>query len=377
MDLGLVDIGVTPAWWQIMKGLHSIGLDVLAVPYYGREVHSLWWKTMRNPNRNKSLLYQSFESLMARLPNYRTRTQFRKRHAALLARIARRTAAPRWRRFLEHVMGSEKDLGAVILFNVPLNQLAGIFRRIRDRYDIPVIAYDGDLPTSLPEFGGISSSPYVGADLTEFDGHITNSKGVVTRLREMGAQKVFTVYYGADPEAFCPLATTTIDIDVAFYGVGSAFRESAMKYMIEAPSNMLHHRRFVLSGPYWQKPLGRARQEKISYRELVSRSRVNLNIVRGPHAKTYASSTSRPFELAAMGSCVVSNQSEGLEEWFEPGREIFVAKNAEDAAKTYEWLIENDPLRLETGQAARKRVVEQHTYTHRAREILQVIKALR
>jgi glycosyltransferase involved in cell wall biosynthesis len=376
MDLGLVEIGVTPAWWQIMKGLHSIGLEVLAVPYYGKEVHSLWWKTLRNPNRGKSLVYQSFESFMARLPNYRTRTRFRKRHAALLAKIARRTASPKWRRFLEQVMASERDLGAVILFNIPLNQLVGIFRRIRERYDIPIIAYDGDLPTSLPRFGGISSSPYAGADLTEFDGHITNSKGVVRELREMGAQRVFTIYYGADPEAFCPIAKVDADIDIAFYGVGSAFRESAMKYMIDAPSNALQQRRFVVSGPYWDKPLGRAKPEKISYRELVSRSRINLNIVRDPHAKTYASSTSRPFELAAMGSCVVSNPYEGIEEWFKPGREIFVVKDEEDAAKTYEWLIDNDSIRMETGQAARKRVIDQHTYTHRAREVLEVIKAL-
>jgi spore maturation protein CgeB len=77
-----------------------------------------------------------------------------------------------------------------------------------------------------------------------------------------------------------------------------------------------------------------------------------------------------------MGSCVVSNPYEGIEEWFKPGREIFVVKDEEDAAKTYEWLIDNDSIRMETGQAARKRVIDQHTYTHRAREVLEVIKAL-
>lgn len=376
MDLGLIEIGVTPAWWQLMKGLHSIGLEVFAVPYYGREVHSLWWRTLQNPNSNKSRFYQTFEAMMARLPNYQTRTQFRKKHAALLARIARRTAAPQWRKFLERVVRSEKGLGAVLLFNIPLNQLVGTFRGIRERYGVPVIAYDGDLPTSLPKFGGISSSPYVGADLSEFDAHITNSKGVVEDLREMGAEKVFTIYYGADPEAFCPLVDEPTDIDVAFYGVGSAFREAAMKYMIESPSRVLTHRTFVVSGPQKTKPLGRAVQENIPYRELVSRSRVNLNIVREPHAKTYASSSSRPFELAAMGACVVSNEYQGLQEWFEPGKEIFVAKNQEDAMKMYEWLIENDSVRKEAGLAARSRIIKQHTYTHRAAELLQVIKQL-
>lgn len=374
MDLGLIEIGVTPAWWQIMKGLHSIGLEVLAVPYYGREVHSLWWRALRNPNSGKGRLYQSFEALMARLPNYGTRTQFRKKHALFLARIARRTAAPQWRKFLERIIESEKDLAAVLLFNIPLNQLVGTFRGIRERYDVPVIAYDGDLPTSLPKFGGISSSPYVGADLSEFDAHITNSKGAIEDLRAMGAEKVFTIYYGADPEAFCPLVNELTDIDVSFYGVGSAFRESAMKYMIEAPSRVLTHRKFVLSSPQRTKPLGDAKLENIPYRELVSRSKINLNIVRQPHAETYASSSSRPFELAAMGACVVSNEYQGIQEWFDPGKEIFVAKNQEDAVKMYEWLIENESIRKEAGSAARSRVMRQHTYTHRAAELLQVIK---
>ena len=377
MDLGLTEIGVTPAWWQIMKGLHSIGIEVFAVPYYGKEVHSLWWKTLQNPNSYKDRLYQSFESLMAKLPMYGTRTQFRKKHAALLAKIARRTTAPKWRKFLERIIASESGLAAIMLFNIPLNQLVGTFRRIRQKYDIPIIAYDGDLPTSLPRFGGISSSPYVGADLSEFDAHITNSKGVVDELREMGAQKVFTIYYGADPEAFCPLTNESTDIDVAFYGVGSAFRESAMKFMIEGPSNRLPERRFVLSGPHGTKQFGRARQQDIPYRELVSRSRINLNIVREPHARTYASSSSRPFELAAMGSCVVSNRYDGLEEWFEPGKEIFVVENEDEAVKMYELLLRNDSMRERAALAAQKRVMKQHTYTQRAREILEVIKAIR
>ncbi len=377
MDLGIQDIGVTPAWWQIMKAFHQIGVEVLAVPYFGRHVHSLWWKALANPNGLKSRIYEAFETSMAKLPTYGGKREFRKRHALLLASLARKTAAPKWKRFLKNVIVSERDLNAVLLFNVPLNQFVGVSKTIQGQYGVPVVAYDGDLPTSLPRHGGISSSPYVDAQLNEYDAVITNSKGVVGDLVEMGAQKVFTVYYGADPDVFCPISDIDQDVDVGFYGVGSAFREKAIKYMVEEASNLLPHRKFLVSGFGFKTPLGRAKEGKIPYRELISRSRVNLNIVREPHAKAYASSSSRPFELASMGACMVSNEYSGLEEWFEVDREVFVARDCSEAVRLYEWLIENDSVRTQTGVAARDRVMRQHTYVHRAKEILGIIKSLR
>ncbi len=376
MDLGIQDIGVTPAWWQIMKAFHEIGIEVLAVPYFGSHVHSLWWKAFTNPNGMKSRIYEAFEASVAKLPIYGGKREFRKRHALLLARLARKTAAPKWKRFLQKVILSERDVSAVLLFNVPLNQFVGVARAIQRQYGVPVVAYDGDLPTSLPRHGGISSSPYVDAELNEYDAVITNSKGVVGDLVEMGAQKVFTVYYGADPDIFCPISEIDQDVDVAFYGVGSAFRENAIKYMVEEASNLLPQRKFIVSGFGFKTPLGRAREDRVPYRELVSRSRINLNIVREPHAKAYASSSSRPFELASMGACIVSNEYSGLEEWFEVNREVFVATNRSEAIRLYEWLIENDSVRSQTGVAARGRVIKQHTYVHRAQEILGIIKSL-
>ncbi len=376
MDLGIQDIGVTPAWWQIMKAFHEIGVEVLAVPYFGKSVHSLWWKAFANPNGLKSRIYEAFEGTVAKLPAYGGKREFRKRHALLLARLARKTAAPKWKRFLERVVASEGDLSAVLLFNVPLNQFVGVSRAIQSRYGVPVIAYDGDLPTSLPRHGGISSSPYIDAELNEYDAVITNSKGVVEDLVGMGAQKVFTVYYGADPDIFCPISGLDQDVDVAFYGVGSAFREIAMKYMVEDPSNLLPHLKFVVSGFGFKTPLGRAEVNEIPYRELVSRSRINLNIVREPHAKAYASSSSRPFELASMGACIISNEYSGLEEWFEVDREVLVARDRTEAVGLYERLIKNDEVRNQIGTAARGRVLRQHTYLHRAKQILDIIKSL-
>ena len=41
--------GCTPAWWQLWKGLHEAGVDLIVTPYRGRPVESPWWRTAPNP----------------------------------------------------------------------------------------------------------------------------------------------------------------------------------------------------------------------------------------------------------------------------------------------------------------------------------------
>ena len=36
--------GCTPAWWQLWKGLHEEGVDLVLSPYRGRPIESPWWR---------------------------------------------------------------------------------------------------------------------------------------------------------------------------------------------------------------------------------------------------------------------------------------------------------------------------------------------
>ncbi len=79
----------------------------------------------------------------------------------------------------------------------------------------------------------------------------------------------------------------------------------------------------------------------------------------------------RLFETAALGVAQVAIADEAtIAPYFEPGKEIVLARSAEEAARvTHELLA--DPARLETlGQAARARVLAEHLYAHRARTVL-------
>jgi spore maturation protein CgeB len=87
----------------------------------------------------------------------------------------------------------------------------------------------------------------------------------------------------------------------------------------------------------------------------------------------YASSTARPFELAALGCAMVSNPYLGIEEWFEPGREVLVVRNEREAIDTYRSLLHDSATRRELGERARRRLLAAHTYRHRARELIAAL----
>ncbi len=85
------------------------------------------------------------------------------------------------------------------------------------------------------------------------------------------------------------------------------------------------------------------------------------------------SSTCRPFELASAGAAIVSNPHDGIEQWFEPGSEILVVENAEQALAAYRDLLADPAQAMAMGARARERVLGEHTYAHRARRVLDLL----
>jgi len=147
--------------------------------------------------------------------------------------------------------------------------------------------------------------------------------------------------------------------------------------MVATPSERLPDADFVVAGGDFQAGLGRARElgwfPVNVLARLISQCRVNLNVGRRPHASVYASSTSRIFEMASAGACIVSNPYEGIDRWFEPGRELLVVRDADEAVDTYRGLLADLAQAEALGRAARERVLDEHTYAHRARRLLDLV----
>ena len=61
--------------------------------------------------------------------------------------------------------------------------------RIGERFGIPVVYYDADMPMSLPEYGGGDTgfNIYRGADPSEYDLVLSNSEGTLGPPSRLGA----------------------------------------------------------------------------------------------------------------------------------------------------------------------------------------------
>jgi hypothetical protein len=375
--------GCTPAWWQIWKGLYAAGVDLIVTPYRGRAIESPWWRTAPNPLYREAELFAGARGVAARL---RGDTLLRREEddpedtvADKLTREAIwRYVTPRWQRHLERILEEERDVAAVLVFTVPMAHLRGVPTHLRERFDVPVVFYDGDVPMSLPEFGGMDTgfNYYHGADPSEYDLVLSNSEGGLERLRALGARRAEAVFWGADPELFTP-APVEKDTDVFFYGYGDKFRREWMKTLVGDPSREDEEIDFALGGGDFRGDTGRARRigdvPFNVFSQAISRARINLNITRRSHASVYASSTARPFELAAAGAAIVSNPVEGIERWFEPGSELRVVGDGDEALATYRELLADPSAAEDMGRRARERVLDEHTYAHRARQIIDLV----
>jgi spore maturation protein CgeB len=377
--------GCTPAWWQLWKGLHDVGVDLIVTTYRGKAIESPWWRVSPNPLYREAETFARARDAVARLKgdHYLRRAEDTPEDTRVdraVREVIWRYVTPRWQRHLESLLERERDVDAVVFFTVPMSHFRGIPSALRERFDVPVVFYDGDVPMSLPEFGGMDTgfNYYHGADPAEYDLVLSNSEGGLERLSELGARRAEVVFWGADPDLFHPHDVEK-QHDVFFYGYGDKFRREWMSALVGQPSRVLADVDFALGGRDFQGDTGNARViGDVSFNvfaRVISAACINLNITRRSHATVFASSTSRPFELAASGAAIVSNPVEGMEQWFEPGRELIVVSSADSAANAYRELL-SDPGQAEAlGLAARERVLDEHTYAHRARRVLELIGA--
>jgi spore maturation protein CgeB len=295
----------------------------------------------------------------------------------LTREVIRRFVTPRWKRHLEQLVERERP-DAVVVFTIPMPHLRGVPSALRDRFGIPVVFYDGDVPMSLPEYGGMDTgfNPYHGADPSEYDLVVSNSEGGIGRLLELGAQRAEALFWAADPEFFAPQPVEK-EADVFFYGYGDKFRREWMEAMVGEPSRRAPELDFALGGLDFQGDTGSARLlgdvPFNVFARAISSARVNVNMTRRPHATVPGSSTARPFELASSGAAIVSNPHEGIERWFEPGSELLVVDSADEALTAYRELVADPGQAEDLGRRARERVLDEHTYVHRARRLLELV----
>jgi len=243
-----------------------------------------------------------------------------------------------------------------------------------------VAFWDVDAPATLDRVQNNPGDPF-GPQIPRFDVVFTYGGGdpVVNAYKALGAADCIPVYNALDPETHFPVQPDSrFDADLAFLGNRLPDRERRVEQFFLEPAVRLPEKRFVLGGAGWgDKPMS----ANVKYFDHVytydhnafnSTPRAVINISRDSMARYGFSPATRVFEAAGAGACLLTDAWEGVETFFEPGREILVAASTEEVI---DHVCSLTPARSrELGEAARRRALAEHTYAHRAELVEQVLE---
>ena len=203
---------------------------------------------------------------------------------------------------------------------------------------------------------------------------------VVRAYRRFGARECIPIYNALDPTTHFPVPPDPrFEADLAFLGNRLPDREARVEEFFLKAAALTPGRRFLLGGNGWgDKPLP-ANVRDLGHVYTRDHNAFNctpqavLNISRESMARYGFSPATRVFEAAGAGACLLTDAWEGIELFLEPEREVLVASSGEEVA---EKLRDLDPGRARRiGQAARRRVLSEHTYAHRAAQVESILGA--
>ena len=190
----------------------------------------------------------------------------------------------------------------------------------------------------------------------------------------LGARLCVPIYNGLYPETHHPVSPDPrFQADLGFLGHRLPDREARVEQFFLSAAEQLPDRKFLLGGIGWDtKPLppnvrNLGHVYTCDHNVFNCTPRAVLNISRGSMARYGFSPATRVFEAAGAAACVITDAWEGVERFLEPGTEILVAKDGAEVAALVDGLTPERSRRI--GAAARRRMLDAHTYDHRAAEV--------
>ena len=231
--------------------------------------------------------------------------------------------------------------------------------------------YDIDTPVTLSKLEN-GDYEYLSPEIIPgYDLYLSFTGGPTLDLlkRKYGAPQACALYCSVDAEAYRPLEREK-SWDLSYLGTYSPDRQPTLERLLLEPARRAPDKRFCVAGP--QYPADIAWPDNVERLEHVppadhaafyAQSRFTLNVTRADMIAAGFSPSVRLFEAAACATPIISDRWNGLSTLLEPGREIILA---DDPDAVLAALAGDGPA---MGQAARRRVLAEHTATHRAAEL--------
>lgn len=240
--------------------------------------------------------------------------------------------------------------------------------------------YDIDTPITLANLASDECEYLTPKLVSQYDLYLSFSGGKsLQRLEnEFHSPLARPLYCSVDPDHYYPVGVET-RYDLGYLGTYSTDRQPPLEMLLMEPARLFPEGRFVVAGPQYPDSISwPANVERIEHlppaehRSFYNAQRYTLNITRAEMIRAGHSPSVRLFEAAACGVPIISDWWPGLDELFEPEREILIGKSPADVLR---WLQDRSPAEaLAIGHAARARVLAEHTADRRAEQLEEYVK---
>lgn len=234
--------------------------------------------------------------------------------------------------------------------------------------------YDIDTPVTLAKLERMDYE-YIHPDLiAKYDLFLSFCGGSILDHLEShyNSPMAKPLHCSVDPDLYYP-EENEIKWQMGYLGTYSTDRQPTVNELMIKPAGEFSTEKYVVAGPQYpptiEWPGNITRIDHLppaEHRKFYNSQKFTLNVTREDMIKAGYSPSVRLFEAAACGVPIISDYWEGIESFFEPGKEILIAKSASEVK---EYFAMNDSERKQIGENARKKVLKFHTAKARAKEL--------
>lgn len=234
--------------------------------------------------------------------------------------------------------------------------------------------YDIDTPVTFSKLPNDSCGYLRASQVSEFDTVLSFAGGPVLQrwVHEFGAKSAHPLYCSVDVDQH-QLAGAHRDIELGYLGPYIQDRQPALEQLLNEPARRLPNRRFAVIGSQYPSQLVWPKNVQHidhmapgSHAQFYGRQRFTLSLTRPDVRKVGYSPSVRLFDAVVCGTPIISDEWAGLSDMLEPGKEILLARSADEVTQYLGNVGDEQARRI--ADAARERICAEHSSARRAEE---------
>ncbi|MEO8725705.1 MAG: glycosyltransferase [Acidobacteriaceae bacterium] len=241
------------------------------------------------------------------------------------------------------------------------------------------VYYDLDTPITLGKWKRGEAVEYIRPEqIARFELVLSFTGGRILSQLESGyGARIARPLYGCvDPDTYYRVRSRAeFECDLSYMGTYAADRQEKVETLLMGAARRMEKKKFLLAGSMYpaemEIPGNVRRLEHVSVEDhaaLYSSSQWALNVTRAEMAAWGHCPSGRFFEAAACGTPIVTDEWEGLGDFFDLNSELRVVRAAEDVRHALDM---DATERKEMARRARERTLDEHTGDVRARQFIK------